>query len=300
MITLATPVGVATIDPANGAEVGHFGRTAAPEDNILASYDWEVPHPADRGPGYGSTRDDWHSRYRGGWQLATPNAGPECVVDGVRHPYHGEVSRSRWHVVDQAPDATTLRVGTHGPLVVTRRLVVSSAACRLTVTTVLENPTPIPAHAVLVEHLALRGADDGRVVAPSESRWAPAAQDPRVGQAEPTEWRDGTGLGGPIERGASRLHTLRGGNEGWVEFDRPDRVVRVEWDPEMLPSLWYWREHGSPGFPWFGRADIVGLEPASVSEPHGLARAIERGDAFRIGPGQRLECRISVLVTHVR
>ena len=34
----------------------------------------------------------WTASYRGGWQLAAPNAGNLCEVDGVQHGFHGRAS----------------------------------------------------------------------------------------------------------------------------------------------------------------------------------------------------------------
>ena len=39
-----------------------------------------------------------------------------------------------------------------------------------------------------------------------------------------------------------------------------------------------------PGFPWFGRMAVMGVEPQTAWPYDGLAGAVERGQAHRLGP----------------
>ena len=290
MIELVSDAGYAIIDLDAGAEVRRFGRTR--DENVLANYDWVTPHPSGDGRSYGSTRDDWHSAYRGGWQLATPNAGAECVVDGVRHPYHGEVSRSRWTCLERSPRSLVARVGTHGPLTVTRLFELGADHCQITARTTLENSTSVAGWAVLVEHIALDGEGGYEIRAPKGSSWRRML--PRRGSEQPSSLRwDSSTMGHPISGPGSRLLTLQKGAD-WAELQRQAYVVRVKWDAETLPSMWYWQERRSLSFPWFGRADIVGLEPASTRYPFGLAEAIARNDAIRVEPGQQVTTSVSL------
>ena len=45
---------------------------------------------------------------------------------------------------------------------------------------------------------------------------------------------------------------------------------------------------------WYGRADITALEPSSVPFSDGLLAAIDRGDAWIIGPGEERSVEVSV------
>src|SRR5947207_2504917 len=101
MVTLSSPSLTVVVDPARGAEIRRIAGTD--RHNVLAAYDWEAPVPARRSASYGSSRLDWLSGYRGGWQELFPNAGPECEVDGVPLPFHGEASASRWDVAARSP-----------------------------------------------------------------------------------------------------------------------------------------------------------------------------------------------------
>jgi hypothetical protein len=64
--------------------------------------------------------------------------------------------------------------------------------------------------------------------------------------------------------------------------------IKVEWDAEILPYLWYWQEFGATkGYPWYGRHYNIGLEPFAGYPTHGLEKAISNGSAGSIGPGER-------------
>jgi hypothetical protein len=79
---------------------------------------------------------------------------------------------------------------------------------------------------------------------------------------------------------------LTGLTEGWYEVARPDgATVRVEWDVAVLPYLWLWHEFGeTTGYPWWGRAYVVGVEPFSSYPTNGLAGAVANGTALELAP----------------
>lgn len=290
MNQLSNPAAHVDIDPHRGASILHFGATSAPADNVLASYHWESPLP--QANGYGTSQQDWLSGYRGGWQLLTPNAGAESSVAGVRHPFHGEVSTASWHVIEQSNLRLSMRTATHGPLIVTRIVELHPYRPRVTVRTILSNPTPIAAQAILVEHIALANDDEAVVRAPAKSGWefdpASPEYDGRRTVWEQSPVRKAVGLG------QWRVASLVDGSEGWIELRRRTNHVRVTWDPEQLPYLWYWQERGTPQFPFFGRADITGLEPASAKFSDGLAAAIARNEAWTIEAGGELTVTVAI------
>lgn len=298
-IWLESAFGTAAIDPERGCDVLHFGRTARAEDNVLAAYDWLAPVPARAGTGYGNSTLDWLSEYRGGWQLLTPNAGAASTVRGMEHPFHGEVSRARWHVDRTSAESLSATTATHGPLSVRRTIALDDEQARITATTTLSNDTPVTGYAVLVEHIAFRGSDDSRLRAPAGSLWRHDPASPEVVRAmETMTWRHAA-LAEPRSRGGCRLASLVAGSEGWMELGGGhDGTVgiRVEWDPVRMPFAWHWQERGSEGFPWFGRADITAIEPASASFSDGLAAAIERGEAWAVAPGQTIETAVSIMI----
>jgi hypothetical protein len=279
------------IEPENGANIRHVGRGSAPQQNVLAEYDWASPLPAGRGLTYGDSRLDWLSGYRGGWQLLTPNAGAECEHLGVTYPFHGEVSTAAWSVDRVTPSTAVLSTGTRGPIKVERHIALDAGMSAVEVDTVLINESQIDAHALVVEHIAFRSGSGTIVDGPAESHWRHDPASPEdVGQAVP--WNED--LRHPVHQGEFRLAYLEAGCEGWMNIVQPElqSVCRVLWDSSILPSLWYWQERGTEGFPWYGRADITALEPASTSPSDGLAAAIREERAMRIPPRESLRLKL--------
>jgi hypothetical protein len=49
--------------------------------------------------------------------------------------------------------------------------------------------------------------------------------------------------------------------------------------------MWLWLQNADPGFPWFGRARMVGLEPQRSWPFDGITGAIARDQHLRLEPG---------------
>jgi hypothetical protein len=78
--------------------------------------------------------------------------------------------------------------------------------------------------------------------------------------------------------------------EGWYELVHPGKGIgiRIEWDTEVMPYVWYWMEFGaSEGYPWYGRLYTIGLEPFSSYPTNGLPDAIENGSALSFSPREQ-------------
>jgi hypothetical protein len=64
--------------------------------------------------------------------------------------------------------------------------------------------------------------------------------------------------------------------------------LRVGWDAEQMPYLWFWQEYGASGFyPWHGRHYHIGLEPFSSFPTNGLKEAVDNGTALTLGARER-------------
>lgn len=289
---LASAHAVVHVDCARGGAIEHFGPSEDARDNLLARVDSAASALAEHSA-FSASRREWLTPYTGGWQLLTPNAGDECWVGERFHPFHGDVSRGTWAVVARAARVLTIETIVDNQVTVTREMALDRDRARLVVSTTIENRSSVRVPAILVEHIALAGGDDARVHAPAGSRWE--VQAALSARPSATPWSEA--LARPIPTGASQVASLVGGGEGWIELRRAGRSVRIEWDTNELPYLWYWQERGSPGFPFHGRADIVGLEPASAAYADGLSRAIERGQAWWFDPHESRSTAVSISFT---
>jgi galactose mutarotase-like enzyme len=254
---------------------------------VLAAYDWEAPVPASRSVSYGTTLLDWTSEYRGGWQELFPNAGLECVVDEVPLPFHGEASMSKWDVAAAGATHATLRVGARLPLVLERRMSLDPDAPVLRLEERVTNHGGAPAPFIWGHHPAFEATAGMRIDLPPgpiyrwESPGEMAGQWPRL-----TDGGEDLSIVGPGP--VERLMYLpdRGAGSAALRDPKRGRGVALAWDRTAFPHAWLWQQIGGGGFPWYGRARIVAIEPQSSWPADGLAEAAGRGRAQVLGPGE--------------
>lgn len=282
------------IDPDNAGTIFHIGKTQSQESNVLAWYQWDDVEPLPYEYTEGQSQENWMSRYRGGWQFLTPNAGIECVHETRRHPFHGDSSNGPWTVTEQSSDAMTMQITCPSFLRVKRRLSLGATKPILKVETSIENLTDKKQEMVLVEHVAFQGTSTVQVSAPPSSQWAmpPGYEEEGVNSLL---WSQ-AGKGKPdlpnplssLEGKTVRLAYLTQGSQGWAQFADPGRGVgaKLRWDKEVFPYLWYWQERNSPEAPFFGRAQMTALEPASCLPNDTIVGASQAGRATSIAPHQ--------------
>lgn len=282
------------IDPDRGGQITSF--TTGDERDLIFAADWSAPLSADDGPVYGSTELDWLSRYGGGWQTLFPNAGAAGVVDGVPVAFHGETSLARVRVISAASDRCEIEAPARLPLVLRSsiRLAADRAALLIdhTVTNVGSRRTPY----LLGHHPtfpAIPGssldAPGGRVevepatpgpLRPGSSNWPVA---PRA---------DGDGEDLSVIPGAEQVRLIYRPDipEGWAALRPPETVggkgAALAWDVETFPHLWIWLQNAHPGFPWYGRARMIGIEPQRSWPFDGIEGAIARDQALWLEPGE--------------
>jgi hypothetical protein len=250
----------------------------------------------------------WTARYRGGWQLALPNAGTACDVGGSRHGFHGRASTDPWTVLAAGGSRCVLRWSGHG-LRVTRALELSAGALTVAVEVVgLEEPVPL----VAVEHLTV-GLE---LLDPAVELELPGGRAYELSEAEgPPEppadaclWPESRLLDGsvercdrwPLERRRSRYMVVAGLPEGRAVVRNPSRGQGLEltWDASWLRHCWLWHEARVYGGTWRGQAEILAVEPASVPHGLGLGTAIEHDQAHWLGAGESLSYRLAVRPLH--
>lgn len=268
------------VDPRNGGTIQHIGRDSNPKNNVLAWYEWRTPEALPLEYSEGQSATHWLSRYRGGWQFLTPNAGDECVFNGVRHSFHGESSYLPWRVLSNNGVSLVLEIVVLNTLRVVRELTISTSDASLSSHTRIVNLAPAPQEIVMVEHVAFQGSPTIEVDAPATSEWALDAMYQEDGRSR-RFWKEtgASDLSRPVVDRTERLAYLVSGNEGWISiFDNAKGFgAKIKWDPKVLPYLWYWQEQFSPGFPFYERAEMTALEPASCHPSDALAGASQAG-----------------------
>lgn len=251
----------------------------------------------------------FHDTYPGGWQEILPNGGAPSAYGGTGFAQHDEVAGLPWaaEVVRDDPDEVAVRLTVHTrrtPLRVSKVLRLRSGEATLRVEETLTNLAPVATHAMWGQHFAYGQPflqPGTRINVPGAPHVVPhptTLNPPRraVAPGGPHEWPAvPTPDGGTVdlsrvpEPGApTDVVYLTGLTDGWYELARPDgATVRVEWDVAVLPYLWLWHEFGeTTGYPWWGRAYVVGVEPFSSYPTNGLAGAVANGTALELAPNE--------------
>jgi galactose mutarotase-like enzyme len=306
---MATPIVLrsehaeAVLDPDRGGEIQSFTVGGSP--NLIFYADWSTPLSADDGPVYGSTELDWLSRYNGGWQVLFPNAGAESVVDGVPSAFHGETSLTRLEVVAQDESSCTLLARARMPLEVRRTVRLSAERAALLLEETATNVGSRDVSFIWGHHPTFPAIAGSRIEAPgARVEIEPATP----GMLVP----GGSGVW-PIASAASgedvdlsevpsaeqvRLLYLHDLDANWVAMRPPVHEgrpgVALAWDGDVFRNLWIWLQNGDPGFPWYGRSRMIGLEPQRSWPFDGLTGAIERGQQLILGPGESLNSWVTL------
>ncbi|PZG13781.1 DUF4432 family protein [Nonomuraea aridisoli] len=291
-----------TVLPGKGGDVVEFLHKPTDTDFV-----WLSPQglrdPRDHLQGAPDDVAPFVDHYAGGWQEVFPNGGAPSEYRGARLAQHGEVSGLPWEceVVADSPEEVAVRLSVR-----TRRLPyrmekvvrVRSGTAALEVEGRATNESGLPLHAMWGQHIVygrpfLRpGArirlPEGVTVIPHETAIDPPERRVAAGGTWPEVPAHGGGLTDlsvvPDPGSPSDIVYLTGFPDGWYEI-AGHIGIRVEWDATVLPYLWMWQELGaSTGYPWWGRAYTIGLEPFSSMPTDGLAAAVANGTALALGP----------------
>ena len=286
---------LARLDPSHGGEVLDLVDLTTGRQ-LLPPFSSAEPLAGDL------TEEVWTERYRGGWQLVTPNAGNPCDVDGDYHGFHGRASNDPWKVVSASADEAVLRWGGHG-LQVTRTF--RAAGDGLEVDTewrALKPAVPL----VAVEHVSaglelLQPEMEIRLPGGKAYELSEATGPVHAPEGAPG-WPETLLLAGSLERAdrwrleqpRSRLLAVENLLEGWLEMENAatGQALRLEWEADALPHLWIWHEVRTTAGIWRGQAELLVVEPASVPHSLGLATALEHRQAVVLEEGETFGYRL--------
>jgi len=235
----------------------------------------------------------WISSYAGGWQLLLPNGGDECEERGVTWGFHGEAAMVPWDVLERRDDAVTLETSlVTAPLRIRRELRLDGPVLRVT-----ECVTNLSTETIEVmwSHHPAFGAPflDGTCLLSVGCRTVQSDD-----QAPGTLLAPDSVHGWPIVTSVegekvdlrlipdpseprSVLAYLKDFNSGFFAITNPTLGlgVAVRWPLEVFDKAWLWQEiHSGQGWPWFRRAYVVAVEPASSIPGRGIQSAREHNE----------------------
>jgi len=245
-----------------------------------------------------SSMERWMEAYPGGWQLLLPNGGDECVERGVTWGYHGEAAIVPWQVTFSSANRAELETRLFSvPLFVRRRLVVEGALLRIT--ELVRNESDVDVEVMWSHHPAfgapfleggcLLSTGCASVVADDRAPGTLLAPGSRH------VWPYATAIDGkkvdlrvipPPSEPRAVLTYLREFSSGFFALTNPrlNLGIGLRWPLEIFDKAWLWQEvHSGEGWPWYRRAYVAAVEPASTVPGQGMATARDHGE-----PGVRL------------
>ena len=251
--------------------------------------------------------------YIGGWQEVFPNGGVSSSYIGAQYGQHGEVAHMPWDYIIEMDNpelvSVTFTVRTKKvPFELRKTLTLSANSTKVIIKEEVKNLSEVPLRYMWGQHLAfgkpflepgcsIQLPENIEIIADvldvPETKFGY-----RIKRGIPHRWPIVEDLSGnptdlsvlPPKGTPSEIVYLTGFQQiGWYEVnnERLKAAIRVEWDAEVMPFLWYWQEFGNTiDYPWFGRHYNIGLEPFSSYPTHGLTEALRNGTAGYIQAGE--------------
>lgn len=299
-----------TVLPDKGADIYSLVHRASGADVLFKSpWGLRVPGPWPRAA---TSMERWIEAYPGGWQLLLPNGGDECTERGVTWGFHGEAALLPWTVLDSTGSTVTLEAMLFSaPLHVRREIVLDGPVLR--VREVITNRSNEGVEVMWSHHPAFGAPllEAGSVLSagcqtveaddegPGTLLKAGARYSWPIVTTSSGELVDLGRIPGPDEPRAVLAYLLDF-SSGYFAITNPrlNLGAGVRWPLEVFDKAWLWQEVCSTGgWPWFGRAYVVAVEPAAAIPGHGMAGVRARGSSgIRIEGGAWREVTVEAVV----
>ncbi len=287
--------------PGKGADICQFRHKPSGIDFLMKT-------PSGLRPPGEAPQADFLENYEGGWQELFPNANDACTYAGHSIPFHGEVALLPWNCqVEREDEAeTSLRLSVHcreTPFRVERRMRLCRGEAALRLEEIVTNESDAPADLVWGHHVVLGGdfleagcelEIPAGVITTYDHLYEPATAALEPGQVQ--SWPNALTRAG---RGTIDLRRIPGPEahthddaclgelkEGWLKVTNPRLrlAFRLNWEADLFRWVMLWMPYGGAEMPPLTGIYGMGIEPWVSRFP--LARAVEEGQAVRLGPGQ--------------
>lgn len=299
--------------PDKGADIYEFVYKPKNVD-ILWKSDWGLRKP----PAILSASDSqvaWLEQYEGGWQEVFPNGGAPCRYKGVELNFHGEASTLAWdcEIVSESADEAAVRFTcrtVRSPFRLSRTMKLKRAEPFMRLSETLTNLAGEEMDYMWGHHPALGAPflNESVIIDLPDNSWIESQNREgdvtRLPQKSRSPWPVATGRNGqpvdlsvvpPVSERSADLAFIGGFDEGWYGVTNPELGFgfAMRWSKEQFPYMWLWQEfRGSAGWPWYGNAYVMALEPFTSFDESGLVHCIVSGTARTIAPGETVETEL--------
>jgi len=229
----------------------------------------------------------YNDHHAGGWFECFPNGGPPQDLEGARIGFHGEVWGQPFRIdgIEESPECCAVTVTgftQRTPFRLTKTFSLRRADSALQIDEKVSNLGEQDLRVLWGQHPTLGGpfVDEACYVEAAASGYFADNEDPPLRRKWPAE-ANGRDLARihPKTARLSRLVYLTDFSAGRVRLVSPNwkLAFEVAFDAEKFPYVWFFENAGILGAPWYGRAQMVALEPftgmaGSLKEGHGLMK----------------------------
>lgn len=291
------------IDPGRGADILSVVALRTGTE-ILFSTPWRRRADAIRRgaatSGAVDSEQSWLEQYRGGWQTLCPNAGPPRKYRGAVLGFHGEASVVPWTLVAATTSKAHLTTELFTvPLTIHRSITLTGGSLQIidqVVNNCGEELTIDYSH-----HPALGGdfLDSECDVTTNAARYTDdATNTARVIEGDfSTSALAHLPAPGIPAREFGWLSGFPDPGDAWAAVSNRalGLTIRLSWDSSVLPYAWWWQEFtATRDFPWFARARVFAVEPASTPTSGPL-----RVSALTIPPRSSIQIPLSLSIKQI-
>lgn len=261
------------------------------------------------------------SSYHGGWQEIFPSASGSSNYKGVETGYHGEVASLKWdyEVIIDTPEVVEVKFITRTmktPFLLEKRIRLESNKPLVVIEERMGNLGKVPM-AYMWGHHPSFGApflnEKCRLFLP-ECEIITQPNEQTVSRFLPSQhfiWPFAVDRNGKkvdlrnipsINSNYSDMLYARFKKDSWFALVNTDKRVGLGfvWQKEMFPYLWIWQEFGgTTGYPWYGNAYTMALEPFTSlpgNGENGLIEAINNGTVAYVSPKDEVRKEFKVVV----
>ncbi|HLH75062.1 MAG TPA: DUF4432 family protein [Chloroflexota bacterium] len=279
--------------------------------DVLWKAPWGFKELGALAPSAVSSQVAWLDHYEGGWQEIFPSGGGPASCFGIEMPFHGELATAPWdyQILETDGDRAAVRFSirtTRTPFFLERTMTIESGRPEIQFEERLVNEGAIGLDYMWGHHpaygapflsescrldvparqivMSVQQSDPERSWFPNGGRFGWPVIVGRDGQS-----RDLRQIPGPGQR-VNNLGYLVDLEAGWYGLTNQELGfgVGLVWPKEFFPYVWLWQElNGSFGYPWFGRAYVMGVEIWTSWPGEGLNATQKMGTARHIAPGAR-------------
>ena len=307
-----------TVLPDKGAEINSL--LYKPKNmNVLWEAPWSVKEISPNLNIASDSATTWLEHYGGGWQEIFPNAGDECTYKGVKLSFHGEASLLPWtyEIIEQSDQCISISFSVtlfRSPFSLVRTMSLEYDKAVLVLNEKVRNEANETIEFIWGHHPAFGApfisedcvVDTGAKTILADDRYdGPGNILPRGSEWKWPNIKDINGKSKNLSRlpaaysGESCLAYLKDFQQGWFSITNQKLGFGVGfcWPKEVFPYAFYWEEaHDSKGFPFYGRAYTVAIEPFSSIPGQGLVNLMQKtGSQLRLDAGGSIEADLCIV-----